>query len=398
MCKWLLLLLTILLFVGCLQSPNIPVGQNRILTVDNQTERPSTVTQPQIQSTSINDDTAGDTDPVENALNSTVLIFSSNQLEMDKAKNNFWDIIEMIKPILSGREVTNYPDIFKRTWKQAAGIIIDKRGYILTSRYAIEDCDEPCARNIGVVASGAQLIYVFVPENGKTIVERSHEYIATVICKHPQDDLAIIKITPRVADLPILSLGDSATLKRGKNVLAIGYPSDILYLETESAYKWKTGTVEFNCAPTITNGIVSAKTKLDTYPLNYSMDELYSDYRVNVIQTNSELNWGNSGGPLIEESGDVIGVVVAKIFNSSGLGFAIEINEAKDLIRAALARPIAGIKDGTFLKCEDNGYCCNQTSWDASPARRCKQLCAKYYGNDTVGFANCERRCDDNAR
>ena len=207
------------------------------------------------------------------------------------------------------------------------------------------------------------MIYVFLYENGKLRLERGQEYIATVICKHPHDDLAIIKITPRNGDFPYAPLGDSDWLKNAQHVLALGYPTDILYLETWSAYKWASGTIAFSCDPTMTSGIVSGKRRFDTYPPNYTMDELNADYSVEVIQTDAAMNRGNEGGPLIDDSGNVVGIGVGELIYGSGLGFAIDINEAKELIQAALARPITGITDGAFLSCDDNGYCCNQSSW-----------------------------------
>jgi len=389
----------VILLMGCTPSGNtVPIQPQTPGAVDNKSiQSLPPVVQPTDNKTTQAIDVVVNPDMTENALKSTVLIFSTNQLEMEKAKNNFWDGIELIKPIITERQVTNYTDIFTRNWKQGTGVLIDENGYILTSRYNIEDCDYPCGRSIALVASGAQLIYVFMPEaNGAIKIERGQEYIATVICKHPQDDLAIIKITPRNGVLPYCTTGDSDSIKRSEGVTAIGYPSDLLYMDSQSAYKWKTGTVDLVCESTITDGIVSAKRKFDTYPVNYTMDELNADYSVNVIQTDADINFGNSGGPLIDKSGKIVGIVVVKVFGNAGLGFAIAINEAKDLIKAALARPIEGISDGAFLSCVGCGYCCNQSSWESNPARRCNVMCEGYATNEAK--AACWQRCQEIAR
>ena len=114
------------------------------------------------------------------------------------------------------------------------------------------------------------------------------------------EDLALIKIAPR-QPLKTISLGDSSNIKVGQKVLAIGNP--------------------FGFNGTLTQGIVSR-----------------IDYKKNKIQTDAAINPGSSGGPLINTTGDVIGINQA-IYNPDnnvsniGIGFAIPINEAKKLLK-----------------------------------------------------------------
>ena len=400
----MVIFMLVILLVGCAPSGNaVPTQPQTPVAVDNKSASvPPIAAQPSDNQTTqvVAPTTSKDTvDATDNALKSTVLIFSTNQWVMDEAKDAFWYEISMLRPILSNKQAPLHwnQNKMQQTWRQGSGILIDKNGYILTNRNVIEDGSSPSANSFGAVGLGAQLIYVFVPdENGIVNVEQGREYIATVICKHPQDDLAVIKITPRNAVFPNCIIGNSTLVKRSQSVTIIGYPSSILYMQSLSAYKWKTDTIGFTCEPTLTDGVVSAKNKLDTYPVNYTMDELNADYAVNVIQTTAAINYGSGGGPLVDSNGHLIGIAVAKVFGNDGLGFAIAIDDAKDLIKAALARPIEGIPDGSFLSCNDNGYCCSQSALESSPVRRCNQLCDNYYGKVQGAYSKCCQACTDN--
>ena len=396
--KWPLILIGLILLTGCVPTENITANISQKLIISENKNVQAVTVVSDINQINQPKNNEKETNAIENALKSTVLIFSTNQLGMEMAKNNFWDGIELLKPILEERQVTNYPDIFRRSWKQGSGVIIDKNGYILTSRFVIEDCAYPCGDSLGTVGLGAQLIYVFVYEKGKLRLERGQEYIATVICKHPHDDLAIIKITPRNGDLPYAPLGDSSLLKKAQSVIALGYPMDILYAEAWSSYKWKSKILEFQCDPTTTSGIVSAKRKFDIYPINSTMEELNADYSVEVIQTDAAVNRGNTGGALIDNSGKVVGIGVGKLIYGEGLGFAIAINEAKEIVKVALARPIQGIPDGAFLSCEPGDPCYSQSAWESNPSRRCSQLCNNNYSSSYRELSKCLLQCDNNTR
>lgn len=162
-----------------------------------------------------------------------------------------------------------------------SGFIIDREGYIITNNHVVE---------------GADAIKVKLSDK--------EEFDATIVGKDKKTDIALIKITPPPG-LPVVTLGDSDDLKVGEWVMAIGNP--------------------FGLDQTVTVGIVSAKwRKLGIGP--------YEDF----IQTDAAINQGNSGGPLFNTRGEVVGVNTA-IFSTSGgnigIGFATPINLAKNVVK-----------------------------------------------------------------
>lgn len=170
------------------------------------------------------------------------------------------------------------------------GMIINKDGYVLTNYHVVE---------------GAQQVKV-VLSNNKTVNAKVVNYDANY-------DVAVVKITDKV-DIPaVVELGDSDNLQIGESVVAIGNP---------------LGTDFFG---SVTTGIVSA--------LNRKIDG--DTNKSSYIQTDAAINSGNSGGPLINSSGQVIGINTAKIKQSGveGLGFAIPINAVRNKI-ADLSKPI----------------------------------------------------------
>lgn len=173
-----------------------------------------------------------------------------------------------------------FGDSQKREFKQrslGSGCIIDREGYIITNNHVIEK---------------AQTIKVKLID-GK-------EYDATVVGRDPKTDLALIKIDAKNA-LPVAAFGDSDSLEVGDWVVAIGNP--------------------FGLETTVTAGIVSAKSRsIGAGP--------YDDF----IQTDASINPGNSGGPLFNLKGEVVGINTAIVSGGQGIGFAIPINMAKDLL------------------------------------------------------------------
>jgi len=158
-----------------------------------------------------------------------------------------------------------------------SGVIINKEGYIVTNNHVIEN-----AKKILVTLSNEK------------------DYEAEVIGKDKKTDLALIKIDAK-EDLPVAPFGDSDKLEVGEWVMAIGNP--------------------FGLAETVTAGIVSAKGRvIGAGP--------YDDF----IQTDASINPGNSGGPLFNLWGEVVGINTAIVARGEGIGFAIPINIAKDLI------------------------------------------------------------------
>lgn len=173
-----------------------------------------------------------------------------------------------------------FGDSPKKEFKQrslGSGCIIDREGYIITNNHVIEK---------------AQTIKVKLID-GK-------EYDATVVGRDPKTDLALIKIDAKNA-LPSAAFGDSDNLEIGDWVVAIGNP--------------------FGLETTVTAGIVSAKGRvIGAGP--------YDDF----IQTDASINPGNSGGPLFNLKGEVVGINTAIVSGGQGIGFAIPINMAKELL------------------------------------------------------------------
>jgi len=157
------------------------------------------------------------------------------------------------------------------------GFIIESNGYIITNNHVIKDADEITVK-----------------------LRSNKEFEAEIIGRDAETDIALIKIKSE-EKFSAVTMGDSEKLKVGEWVVAIGNP--------------------FGLGHTVTAGIVSAKGRvIGSGP--------YDDF----IQTDASINFGNSGGPLINMNGEVIGINTAIIAGSKGIGFAIPINIAKDIV------------------------------------------------------------------
>ncbi|HOE16008.1 MAG TPA: DegQ family serine endoprotease [Syntrophorhabdaceae bacterium] len=230
----------------------------------------------------------------------------------DKGLPSFSDLVNQVKPsivnistttVIKGQtmqdrfmgpgQVNPFKDFFgedffdkffgnspRREFKQrslGSGLIIDREGYILTNNHVIEK---------------AQTIKVKLSDE--------KEYDATVIGRDQKTDIALIKISAKQS-LPAATFGDSDKLAVGDWVVAIGNP--------------------FGLEHTVTAGIVSAKGRvIGAGP--------YDDF----IQTDASINPGNSGGPLLNLKGEVVGINTAIVSGGQGIGFAIPINVAKDML------------------------------------------------------------------
>jgi serine protease Do len=173
----------------------------------------------------------------------------------------------------------NQPRRERRTEGQGSGFIIDSNGYIVTNNH---------------VADGADKIVVTMPDGRK--------FDATLVGHDAKTDLALIKVN--ATGLPHVAFGDSDRARVGDWVVAIGNP--------------------FGLGGTATAGIVSARGRdIQSGP--------YDDY----LQLDAPINFGNSGGPVFNAGGEVIGVTTA-IYSpnggSIGIGFAIPANQAKTVI------------------------------------------------------------------
>jgi serine protease Do len=165
------------------------------------------------------------------------------------------------------------------------GVIIDPRGYIVTNYHVVDEV----GRIEVTLADGATAV-------------------AQLLNYDPETDLALIKI-PTSRELPVIDVGRSEDLMRGETVIAIGNP--------------------FGYQNTVTVGIISALHR--DIPVNGTQQ--YND----LIQTNADINPGNSGGPLINIDGDVIGINVAVRVGAQGIGFAIPIDTALEVMADLVA-------------------------------------------------------------
>jgi S1-C subfamily serine protease len=162
-----------------------------------------------------------------------------------------------------------------------SGFVIDTRGYILTNYH---------------VVGGAQSIEVVLGDQSR--------YPAKFIGADQRNDVALLKIDPKGKKLVALPLGDSSSLQVGQKVLAIGNP--------------------FGFQSTLTTGVVSA--------LGRTVQTSQTTFIDEAIQTDAAINRGNSGGPLINTHGEVIGInsaIYTPSGTTAGIGFAIPVNTAK---------------------------------------------------------------------
>ncbi len=203
------------------------------------------------------------------------------------------DEVNNIEIYRMSREATAYitSTVYQRTFFDVypvrdlgSGFIIDASGRILTNHHVI---------------SGSNQVEVTLPDQTK--------YKAEVLVRDRQDDLALIQIKPKKS-LPFLKLGDSDKLQVGQKVLAIGNP--------------------FGLELTLTTGVVSSLGRTIQGGENSAALE-------GMIQTDAAINSGNSGGPLLDSQGNVIGINTA-IYGPNGgnigIGFAMPINRAKAML------------------------------------------------------------------
>jgi serine protease Do len=168
----------------------------------------------------------------------------------------------------------------RRVQSLGSGFIIDSAGYVVTNNHVIEGADEITV-----------------------ILEEGTEMKATLVGTDEKTDLALLKVNPS-SPLPVARMGDSEKARVGEWVMAIGDP--------------------FGLGGTVTTGIISARNR----DINAGA---YDDF----IQTDAPINRGNSGGPLFNMYGEVIGVnsaIYSPTGGSVGIGFAIPINAARNVI------------------------------------------------------------------
>jgi serine protease Do len=217
-------------------------------------------------------------DLVDQVLPAVVNVSSTQKVPQDQQQQ---DLEEMFRDFLDRRD-GQQPDQQKPHGGTSlgSGFIIDPAGYIVTNNHVIEDAEEV-----------------------KVLTHDNEELKATIVGRDEKTDLALLKVEAG-HPLPAVNWGDSEALRIGDWVMAIGNP--------------------FGLGGSVTAGIVSARQRdINSGP--------YDDY----IQTDASINRGNSGGPMFNMDGQVVGINTA-IFSPSGgsigIGFAIPSNLAKPII------------------------------------------------------------------
>lgn len=206
------------------------------------------------------------------------------------------DIADRVSPsVVSIVTETSKTDYFGRNTVSSAsgtGMVVTSDGYILTNKHVVED-----AKRIQVVMS-----------DGTTYSDVS------LVGTDPLNDVAFIKING-ASNLQPVVLGDSKTLSTGQQVIAIG--------NALGQYQ-----------NTVTQGIISGtgRSLIATDSTNTSNYERLSD----MIQTDASINSGNSGGPLINAAGQVIGINTAVYSDGNGIGFAIPISGVKGMLKSII--------------------------------------------------------------
>lgn len=186
-----------------------------------------------------------------------------------------------------------------------SGFVISADGLILTNKHVVSDEDAA---------------YTVVLNNGVTLE-------AEVLARDYFLDIAVLKVAPEDDVLVPIPLGDSGSLKVGQNVIAIGNA---------------LGEFSNSVSTGIVSGLGRSIIASDSFGKN--QEEIS-----NVIQTDASINHGNSGGPLLDLLGNVVGVNVAVAESAENIGFAIPINDVKKIIESIqqygeIRRPYIGVR------------------------------------------------------
>lgn len=191
--------------------------------------------------------------------------------------------------VLTSAQAATFGGLQQTQEGAGTGIIISKDGYVMTNNHVIDSAD-----TVSVVAADGTTY-----DNVK------------VVGRDPLNDVAFIKISG-VNNLTPAEIGDSSSIRIGQNVVAIG--------NALGQYQ-----------NTVTSGIISGTGRPVSAQAGDNVESL-----TDLLQTDAAINSGNSGGPLVNMAGQVIGINTAVATNANGIGFAIPINSTKGVLKGVL--------------------------------------------------------------
>jgi S1-C subfamily serine protease len=232
-------------------------------------------------------DTDGETQTVVNTVSASppAAAFDVSETEAKSVQQIYEQAAPGVVQVTSTSVVSGSPFFGPQSATSlGSGFVVDKDGYIVTNYHVIEDASE-----VEVNFSSDDR----VP--------------AKIVGSDPSTDLAVLKIDAQASALTPLPLGNSDAVHVGDAVVAIGNP--------------------FGLERSVTAGIVSALQRDITAPNGYTIDK--------VIQTDAPINRGNSGGPLLNARGEVIGVnsqIESVTGGNVGIGFAVPVNTVKEVV------------------------------------------------------------------
>ncbi len=239
----------------------------------------------------------GTTTPVVNtckSCNSTVIIDNGS---LSASVEKVYDSVVLIKSYKNDKYIGSGSGFIYKTNNNDA--------FIMTNNHVVESGDK----------------FIIMTSNEEEIEGK-------VLGKDEYLDLAVIKIEKK-ANMVALNIGDNKKMKLGDTVFTVGSPLGVEYFGT------------------ITNGIISGINRLVEVSVKNSLS---GDWVMEVIQTNAAVNHGNSGGPLLNSNGEVIGVISMKLVEDSieGMGFAIPIDYAMSHVEKLekgekIERPLLGV-------------------------------------------------------
>jgi serine protease Do len=244
------------------------------------------VTEPSVEDEASTEESAAETEEPTVFKTSTIDVKTNSTTTNMTPQDVYENYVNAVVAISNEGTTTNIFGQVSSTASSGSGMIISEDGYILTNNHVVED-----AQTLTVTMTSGE------------------EYDATIIGTDSENDVALIKID--ATGLPTVSIGDSDSIQVGEQLCAIGNPLGEL-------------------TNTLTVGYVSA--------LDREINE--NGTPINMFQTDCAINSGNSGGPIFDMNGNVVGITTAKYSSSAysssasieGIGFCIPINDAMSIV------------------------------------------------------------------